>query len=475
MISPSMDRIPTGPLERDGARFMQLLEAVRDAAIEDGHWKLVSISLGSERLIDPLAVLESIYETGDRHCYIEQPEGGEALAGAEAIIERTFTGAARFEEARDFARELFEHSVAVGQLDLPMSGPKLFCAFTFEDSSAPEAPFAPATLFVPRWQVSARDGAYVATANLLVTPDGDLEEQARRALDAHRKFSTFAYARSRGPDAGATGELREENAAWYRGGVEKALGEIRAARCSKIVIARSEKFVSKQPLHPLATLARLRNIYPSCHCFSFAGTDGLSFIGSTPERLARVENGMLDTEAIAGTAPRGANSAEDAGLAADLMGCDKQMREHMAVAETIAAQLAGLGLDFGPMQRPRLLRLANAQHIRTPFRAAVPEGMHIFDIAAALHPTPATAGLPRESALDSLREIEGSPRGLYAGLTGWTGADGEGELVVALRSGFVRGHEAILFAGAGIVDGSDPVDEENETRLKMSALAKSLG
>ncbi len=470
-----MDRIPTGPLEHDLARFMQLLEAVRDAALDDGHWKLVSISLASERLIDPLAVLESIYETGDRHCYIEHPESGEALAGAEAVIERTFSGSERFAKARDFARELFEHTVAVGQLDLPLAGPKLFCAFSFEDETTPDAPFAPATLFIPRWQVSAKDGAYIATANLLVTPEGDPAEQARRALDAHKKFSSFAYARASGPDGAPEGELRETKAAWYANAVEKALGEIRKGSSSKLVISRSESFIGERPLHPLATLARLRDAYPSCHSFSFAGKEGLSFIGATPERLARVENGTLYTEAIAGTAPRGSNPAEDARLAAELLASDKQMREHRAVADTIAAQLAALGLDTGPMSRPRLLRLANAQHIRTPFTAKLPVGMHILDIATLLHPTPATAGLPRDIARSTLAKIEESPRGLYSGLVGWLDADEGGELLVALRSGFVKGNLATLHAGAGIVEGSEAAAECAETALKMSALAGSLG
>ena len=151
------------------------------------------------------------------------------------------------------------------------------------------------------------------------------------------------------------------------------------------------------------------------------------------------------------------------------------MREHRAVAETIAGQLAALGLDTGPMPRARLLRLPNAQHIRTPFHAALRDGLHLFDVSGALHPTPATAGLPRAEAMDILRGIEGAPRGLYAGLVGWCDAGGAGEMIVALRSGRIRGRQATLFAGAGIVEGSIPGDEEAETRVKMSALADLIG
>lgn len=191
-----MDRIDTGPLERDREKFLALLAAARDAAREDGHWKAVSVSLASKAHIDPLAVLESIHEEGVRHFYYEHPERDTALAGAESALERTFSGPERFAKARDFARELFANAIAVGELDLPLAGPKLFAAFAFEDDSDADAPFAPATLFLPRWQVSSRDGAYVATANLLVEPEGDIEAQADRALAAHEKFSRFSYPRA---------------------------------------------------------------------------------------------------------------------------------------------------------------------------------------------------------------------------------------------------------------------------------------
>jgi menaquinone-specific isochorismate synthase len=481
-----MDTIPTGPLARDKEKFLALLAAARDASREDGHWKLVSVSLDARTHIDPLAVLESIYEPTERHCYIEHPERGEALAGAESVVEATFSGPERFIKAREFAREVFDNTIAVGQLDLPLAGPKIFSTFTFEDDAAPDAPFAPATLFVPRWQVSSSEGAYVATANLLVTSDGDIEEQARRALDAHAKFSSFSYERKNdgSNDASRADHHAEANTAafadektssdGYRSNVAKALEAIRAGRCVKVVLSRRITYISKEPLQPIATLARLRERFPSCAAFSVANGKNVSFIGASPERLVRMENGCVETEALAGTTPRGATPSEDAALAAALIGSEKQLREHRAVADTIAAQLAALGLDTGPMPRPRILRLPNAQHIKTPFRAPVKNGLHLFDIAAALHPTPATSGLPRANAMQLLRELEAAPRGLYSGIVGWCG-ETDGELTVALRSGEISGASATLYAGAGIVEGSDPEEELQETGVKMNALADSLG
>jgi menaquinone-specific isochorismate synthase len=311
-----------------------------------------------------------------------------------------------------------------------------------------------------------------------VTPEGDIEKQATRALDAHKKFSSFHYEKSEGGDAGSCAPVAAENPEAgenrYRANVAKALEAIRLGRAVKVVLSRRVEYVSQKSLHPVAALARLRDAFPSCAAFSVANGRGASFIGASPERLVRVENGFVETEALAGTAPRGATTSEDAALAAALMASDKQMREHRAVADAIASQLAALGLETGPMPRPRILRLPNAQHIQTPFRAPLKKCLHLFDIAAALHPTPATAGFPRREAVRLLAELEGAPRGLYSGLVGWCDETG-GELAVALRSGSIEGCRATLFAGAGIVEGSWPDEELDETRVKMSAMAGVLG
>ena len=470
-----MDRIDTGPLERDREKFLALLAAARDAAREDGHWKAVSVSLASKAHIDPLAVLESIHEEGVRHFYYEHPERDTALAGAESALERTFSGPERFAKARDFARELFANAIAVGELDLPLAGPKLFAAFAFEDDSDADAPFAPATLFLPRWQVSSRDGAYVATANLLVEPEGDIEAQADRALAAHEKFSRFSYPRAEvraateAPFRFRAGAASES----YRRAVAEALARIESGALGKVVVARRESCESPESLHPLRTLTLLREKFPSCRSFSFGGEMG-AFIGATPELLVRVCAGTVESEALAGTAARGAGASEDAALAAELFASDKELREHAAVASAVYAALRSLGLDPGPMPRPRLQRLPNAQHLRTPFCAKAREGLHLFDIAGALHPTPATCGLPRDAAKTAVAEIEGARRGLFAGLVGWCDEAEGGELAVALRSGLVRGRRATLYAGAGVVRGSTPGAEDRETLLKLSALGDSL-
>jgi menaquinone-specific isochorismate synthase len=128
--------------------------------------------------------------------------------------------------------------------------------------------------------------------------------------------------------------------------------------------------------------------------------------------------------------------------------------------------------EFSP--RPGVRRLANVQHLHTPIRAVLPPAVQLLEAVAALHPTPAVGGTPREAAIARIRGLEGFPRGLYAGAIGWINARGGGEFLVGLRSALVDGPRARLYAGAGIVAGSRPENEFAETELKFKAMQEAL-
>jgi menaquinone-specific isochorismate synthase len=228
-------------------------------------------------------------------------------------------------------------------------------------------------------------------------------------------------------------------------------------------------------LHPLRLLNGLRERFPECYSFSVANGKGDSFIGASPERLVRVSKGVLETEALAGSTRRGAGASEDAALGAALLSSEKDLREQRHVLDSIVRRLAPLGLAPEFPAEPGLRKLANVQHLHTPVRASLPEGVRLLDAVACLHPTPAVGGSPREAAVGLIRELEGFPRGLYAGAIGWINSRGGGEFLVGIRSALVEGVSARLYAGAGIVAGSDPRRELAETELKFRALRDALG
>lgn len=473
-----MTILPLNPAEhRSPEALHAFLAQCRDAARSAGRAKLVSISITVDAL-DPLAVLESIFEPDQPHFYCERTSALTAIAGAEAAVAMTADGAGRFEAVQRFADETFEHTIAVGDVHATFGGPHVFAAFSFFDDVSPDEPFPAAQAFVPRWQVARVGEATTAVANLLVSPDADLSPLTERVWRAHAKFRRFDYAPA-SPSAAVPAfngrePLRVSEEGDYRASVSAALRRIGSGDFNKIVLARARDVTAPAPLPPLQLLNGLRQRFPDCHAFSVANGRGDSFIGATPERLIRVRDGILETEALAGTTRRGRGAAEDAALGAALLHSDKNRREQAVVLESIRRRLAPLGLQLKHPGEPALLRLANVQHLHTPIKAQLPENVRLLDALARLHPTPAVGGSPREVAVTAIRELEAFPRGLYAGAVGWLDARGGGEFVVGIRSALVRGTTARVYAGAGIVSGSDPEKEFNETDLKFRALLDAL-
>jgi isochorismate synthases len=462
--------------------LLAFLGTCRDAARKDGRAKLVSISIAVEAL-DPLAVLESIFEEGEQHFYAERPSLETAIAGAEAVLTKDASGAGRFEDVQRFVDETLANTIAVGEVNAPFGGPHFFAAFAFRDEVESGEVFPAARVFVPRWQVARAGGRTTAVANFLVEPEAELNAIAEKVWRAHGKFRGFEYGGERGVaekaevkarPSDATSPITDEGGGDYPEAVRKALERIAAGEFQKIVLARTRTVRAEEALHPLRMLNGLRQRFPDCYAFSVANGRGQSFIGATPERLARVSRGILETEALAGSAPRGATASEDAQRGGALLRSEKDRREQRLVLDSIRRRLAPLGVTLEFPEEPVLKKLANVQHLHTPVRATLPEDVRLLDVIGRLHPTPAVGGSPREAAVARIRELEGFSRGLYAGALGWLNARGGGEFFVGLRSALVNGNEARLFAGAGIVAGSDPEEELAETELKFRALARAL-
>jgi len=449
------------------------LAQCRDAAERAGRPKLVSISLAVDAL-DPLAVLESIFEPDEPHFYAERPDIATAIAGAETAAVFEAHGPDRFAEVQRWVDETLEHTIAVGDVAAPFGGPHFFTGFTFADEAEPGEPFPAARVLVPRWQIARAGAVTTAVANLMVGPGAELEPLIGRVWRAHGKFRGFRFAAPAAAEPVATLRFTTRETGDYRAAVSRALGRIEAGEFSKIVLARAQDFTADRALHPLRMLNGLRQRFPDCHAFSMANGRGQSFIGASPERLVRVSKGRLETEALAGSIRRGAGASEDAALAAELLASEKDRREHAFVVESVAGRLRQLGLVPVYSAPPAIRRLANVQHLQTPISAELRGDVRLLGALGLLHPTPAVGGFPQEAAVARIRELEGFPRGLYAGTLGWLNARGGGEFFVGLRSALVDGASARVYAGAGIVAGSTPEKEFAETELKFKAMLDAL-
>lgn len=469
-MSDTTQTVPPVPDGRGFDDLIRLFSGVQELVRMSGAPRLVSISL-EVPFLEPLAVLESIYEPGEWHAYFENQAEDWSIAGAEAVALQTFSGDKRCEDAGAWTRAILGEAVLAGDLDSSFAGPHAFFGMSFAPETAESAAFAPFTAWFPRWMVYRNPQTTLAIANAWIEPDSDIEAIAQRIWRAHGTFRKFDYAQLE--QLSAFGLKRVSDAGEqerFTRSVQRAVDSIRSGEFEKIVLARSELYGSEKPIAPLAALAGMCERFWGCTCFSFGSGEGASFTGATPERLFGIYNKKMETHALAGSIARGTSSREDADLGRALVESEKDRHEHELVRAAIMRRLSQLGIQAQATATPRLLKLSNIQHLNTRIEGNLPDEAGFFELLASLHPTPAVGGSPREKTVGRIVDFEQMDRGLFAGAVGFVGRQNQGHAFVAIRSGQIEGKTLRLFAGAGIVEASDPEKEFHETDLKLRAM-----
>ena len=256
--------------------------------------------------------------------------------------------------------------------------------------------------------------------------------------------------------------------------VEGAAARLRAGEAEKVVLAREVVARGDGVVSAGMVLRGLRAAYPSCYTYLIAGADGTAFAGASPELLVRRTGDRAFAQPMAGSIARGATDAEDERLTAELIASSKDALEHRVASEFVVGALRPFSAAV-EANGPEVVRFTNIQHLATSVTARLgPPVADALTLAAALHPTPAVGGWPREAADKLIDELEGMERGWYAGAVGWIDGDGDGELAVALRCGLLWEDGARLYAGVGVMPDSDPARELDETNLKFKALLTAL-
>jgi len=256
--------------------------------------------------------------------------------------------------------------------------------------------------------------------------------------------------------------------------VESAAARLRAGEAEKVVLAR-EVLARGDGVVSAAMVARsLRAAYPSCFVYLITGADGTAFAGASPELLVRRSGDRAFAQPMAGSVARGATDAEDEQLARQLQDSAKDAVEHRIVSEFVVQALGPFSHSV-TARPPEVVRFTNIQHLATSVTGELRDPpANVLELAAALHPTPAVGGWPRDAANALIDELEGMERGWYAGAVGWIDGRGDGEFAVALRCGLLWEDGARLYAGVGVMPDSDPARELEETELKLKALLTAL-
>ncbi len=261
--------------------------------------------------------------------------------------------------------------------------------------------------------------------------------------------------------------------------VARSAGAVGRGRIDKVVLARRVDVRGPAPIDVTAVLARLGEPAETADpmpvtVFAF-GRGDRTFLGASPERLVAARGRTFRTIALAGTTARGPDAAADAELAAALLASEKDREEHAVVVDMLRETLAPIASRLDIERSPHICRLPTLQHLATEVSGELRDDHGILDLVDRLHPTPAVGGWPRAAALELLDEQEHLDRGWYAGPVGWLDANGDGEFVVAIRSGVVEGDLAHLFVGCGIVADSEPDREWTESSMKLRSLASAIG
>jgi menaquinone-specific isochorismate synthase len=216
-------------------------------------------------------------------------------------------------------------------------------------------------------------------------------------------------------------------------------------------------------------LAKLASGYPDCHIVAVEG-----LWGASPETLVRVTDRRVETRVLAGSAARGQNPQSDADAAARLADSTKDRDEHEYAMQSVLTALAPHCRSIVGASTPFTLRLSNVWHLASDIEGVLRTRTSVLDIIDSLHPTAAVAGVPTGRALTTIADIEAIPRGRYAGPVGWVDGVGNGEWAIALRCAQWRETDIVAHAGAGIIIGSDPESEYDETELKFRPIREAL-
>ncbi|NCX00875.1 MAG: isochorismate synthase [Actinobacteria bacterium] len=373
--------------------------------------------------------------------------GGDGLIGIGIYKRHVVKGSNRFAEARKWWRNEISTMEIHNNVHGTGTGPILFCSFSFD--SAEES-----ILVIPQVVIGQRNGKSWITW-IGAKPQPGLQKAAMEKSALNLNWS------------GSNGDVWQDR-------VARAVEKIKGNQLEKVVLARFATATTNTSINPRNLLKELANEYPSTWVYSNTG-----LVGATPELLVRLSKSLVTSRILAGTIRKTGDDERDLALAGSLARSSKDLEEHEYAVRSVADALAPLCSSTNVPESPFVLHLSNVMHLATDVTGVLSDNSSpadIFDLVARLHPSAAVCGTPTEIAQRTIDEIEGISRGRYAGPIGWIDANGDGELGIALRCGQISGDAKSIriYAGCGIVAGSDPEREYAESQAKLLPMRSAL-
>ena len=422
---------------------------------------------------DVIGLVCAARRAGQPVFYWEKPGEHFAIAAVGSVWQSIAEGPSRFRAITGAVRQL-KSILRVDSSSDWMTTPPLLGGFSFGHRAPVGATwrgFAAARIFLPELCIVRRNERAALVRSTEIAANSDIDALARRLAEPSTPWAARTLA-DESPPTHFEQQSTPSSEAWMRR-VRQTVRSVRSGAFDKLVLAGSRRIVANRDFDLETVLRTLRRHEAGCTIFCISGGEA-DFVGATPETLATLDNGVIETNAIAGTTRRGGNRDDDGALGHALEISDKDRIEHAIVVRGLSDDLTPLCDSIRVAPQPEILRLNNVQHLRTAIRGHLRAERHVLDVVGALHPSAAVGGYPKEVAIEALAAREELERGWYAAPIGWTNVDGDGEFAVALRSGVLRGGVATTFAGAGIVHNSDPHAELAEIDLKFGPMHAAL-
>ena len=374
---------------------------------------------------------------------------GDGLVGFGEYKKFEVKGENRFKEAKAWWEERVSEFKIQNNVHGSGTGPILFSSFSFDANQS-------SILVIPEIIIGQKNG------KSWITWIGDTKQP---------NLEKITTAPISGEITWQAGSISEQ--AW-QSQVSSAISAIKSNEVEKVVLARDITATSKSEISVRSLLQRLEIEYPSTWIFL---VDGL--IGATPELLVRLSKSLVTSRVLAGTIRKTGNEDRDLALAASLAKSSKDLEEHEYAVRSVADALAPFCSSTNVPEAPFVLHLSNVMHLATDVTGVLNDSAKqsdIFTLIAQLHPSAAVCGTPATEAKKLINELEQMNRERYAGPVGWIDANNDGEIAIALRCGQLSNDRKTirLFAGCGIVAGSDPANEFAESQAKLMPMRTAL-
>lgn len=375
--------------------------------------------------------------------------GGDGLIGFGKYKSHSVVGPKRFAEASQWWRNELSQLEIHNNVHGSGTGPILFTSFSFLENEESE-------LIIPEVIVGRKgDKSWITWV-------GSVQQPALTSLIQNKQSLTLSW---------GAGSISEEE---WKNRVTRAVERIKNGELEKVVLARDISAISNEAIDLQILIQRLEAEYPSTWVFLVE-----SLVGATPELLVRLSKSLVTSRVLAGTIRKTGDEAKDLTLAATLAKSSKDLEEHEYAVRSVADALAPFCSSTNVPESPFVLHLSNVMHLATDVTGVVNESatpVDMFTVMKALHPSAAVCGTPTDDAREMINEIEGMKRGRYAGPVGWIDARGDGEVGIALRCGKLSSDKRTirLFAGCGVVAGSNPEEELAESQAKLLPMRTAL-